>query len=210
MICLFLDKEDSSTSGLSGSSLTSNGIGSSQRAQFRSRKPRLSSKRVIPEDADDGSDSNISGDERSLESFPRLNTLLALPKFGDTSPTKKWSILILQSVVYSLMFSGERWLKYKWRWELELPSISLFHLRMSGVAIFVNPNLHSVLQSNGYATCVQNPFLIYCHFSHFSTAHIKHFSSTVSVLWFGTWTNHLFKCQFNFYYCLRHIDNYVK
>lgn len=89
MICLFLDKEDSSTSGLSGSSLTSNGIGSSQRAQFRSRKPRLSSKRVIPEDADDGSDSNISGDERSLESFPRLNTLLALPKFGDTSPTKK-------------------------------------------------------------------------------------------------------------------------
>ncbi|CAO2148786.1 unnamed protein product [Urochloa humidicola] len=86
-ICLFLDKEDSA-GGLSGSSVTSKATGSSQRAPARSRKPRLSSKRVIPEDVEDGSDSNISGDERSFESFTRLNTLLALPKFGDTSPTK--------------------------------------------------------------------------------------------------------------------------
>jgi hypothetical protein len=31
-----------------------------------------------------------------LESFTRLNTLLALPKFGDTSPKMKWSLLPLQ------------------------------------------------------------------------------------------------------------------
>ncbi|KAJ1275398.1 hypothetical protein BS78_05G132900 [Paspalum vaginatum] len=85
-ICLFLDKD--SSSGLSGSSVTSKGIGSSQRVPTRSKKPKLSSKSVIPNDADDGSDSNVSGDERSLESFTRLNTLLALPKFDDTSPTK--------------------------------------------------------------------------------------------------------------------------
>ncbi|WVZ52785.1 hypothetical protein U9M48_003807 [Paspalum notatum var. saurae] len=85
-ICLFLDKD--SAGGLSGPSVTSKVIGSSQRVTIRSKKPRLSSKRVIPEDADDVSDSNVSGDERSLESFTRLNTLLALPKFGDTSPTE--------------------------------------------------------------------------------------------------------------------------
>jgi serine/threonine protein phosphatase PrpC len=71
-VCLFLN---SYADGLSGSAVTRKGAGSS--------------KKVIPEDADEGSDSNISGDERSLESFTRLNTLLTLPKFGDISPTKK-------------------------------------------------------------------------------------------------------------------------
>ena len=87
-ICLFLDVEDIGT-GLSVSSVTSKGTGSSQRAQAQSRKPKLHNRSVIPEDVDDGSESNISGDERSLESFTRLNTLLALPKFGDTSPKMK-------------------------------------------------------------------------------------------------------------------------
>jgi len=87
-ICLFLYKDDSA-GGLSGSSVSSKGIGFSSKAQGRSTKPRLSSKRVRPEDADDGSDSNVSGDERSLESFTRLNTLLTLPKFGDTSSIRK-------------------------------------------------------------------------------------------------------------------------
>ena len=86
-ICLFLYKDDAG--GLSGSSVSSKGIGFSSKAQGRSTKPRLSSKRVRPEDADDGSDSNVSGDERSLESFTRLNTLLTLPKFGDTSSIRK-------------------------------------------------------------------------------------------------------------------------
>lgn len=84
-ICLFLDEEDNA-GGLSVSSVTNKGTGSIQRAPAQSRKPKLLSKRVIPEDVDDISDSNISGDERPLESFTRLNTLLALPKFGDTSP----------------------------------------------------------------------------------------------------------------------------
>ncbi|XP_066318427.1 probable protein phosphatase 2C 75 [Miscanthus floridulus] len=87
-ICLFLDVEDNAT-GLSVSSVTSKGTGSSQRAQAQSRKPKLHNRSVIPEDVDDGSESNISGDKRSLESFTRLNTLLALPKFGDTCPKMK-------------------------------------------------------------------------------------------------------------------------
>ncbi|XP_062197935.1 probable protein phosphatase 2C 75 [Phragmites australis] len=82
VICLFLDS-DANAGGLSGSSVTRRGTGSSPRMAARSRNPR--SKRVIPEDAEDAE----SGDERSLEGFTRLNTLLALPKFGDTSPTKK-------------------------------------------------------------------------------------------------------------------------
>lgn len=87
VVCLFLNK-DADAGGLSGLSITCKGIGSSPRTPAGSKNPRHNSKRVIPEDADDGSDSNISGDERSLEGFTRLNTLLALPKFGDTSPTK--------------------------------------------------------------------------------------------------------------------------
>ncbi|KAG0532904.1 hypothetical protein BDA96_04G145700 [Sorghum bicolor] len=87
-ICLFLDVEDNATS-LSVSSVTSKGTGSSQRTQAQSRKPKLHKSSVIPEDVDDGCESNISGDERSLESFTRLNTLLALPKFGETSPEMK-------------------------------------------------------------------------------------------------------------------------
>ncbi|KAL6659756.1 hypothetical protein ACP70R_002585 [Stipagrostis hirtigluma subsp. patula] len=83
VICLFLDND----AGLSASSVTRRGTGSSPRMPARSRNPR--SKRVVPEEADDGTDSNVSGDERSLEGFTRLNTLLTLPKFGDTSPTKK-------------------------------------------------------------------------------------------------------------------------
>ncbi|KAF8655476.1 hypothetical protein HU200_061127 [Digitaria exilis] len=84
-ICLFLED---TAGGLSGSSVTSKGIGSSYREPDQLRKPMLRSKRVTPEDADGASDSD-SGDEGSLESFTRLNTLLALPKFGDTSPTIK-------------------------------------------------------------------------------------------------------------------------
>ncbi|KAL6841622.1 hypothetical protein ACP4OV_028561 [Aristida adscensionis] len=85
VICLFLES-DSNAGRLSGSSVSRRGTGSSPRMTVRPRNPR--SKRVIPEDVDDGSDSNISGDERSLEGFTRLNTLLALPKFSDTCPTK--------------------------------------------------------------------------------------------------------------------------
>uniref|UniRef100_A0ACD5WWK2 Uncharacterized protein n=1 Tax=Avena sativa TaxID=4498 RepID=A0ACD5WWK2_AVESA len=88
VICLFLSK-DVAAGGLSGLSVGSKGIGSSPGMPARLRNPQHSSKRVIPEDADDECESNISGDERSLEGFTRLNTLLALPKFGDTSPTMK-------------------------------------------------------------------------------------------------------------------------
>jgi hypothetical protein len=87
-ICLFLSK-DAAVGGLSGLSVGNKGIGSGPRTPARLRNPRHNSKRVIPEDADDECDSNISGDERSLEGFTRLNTLLALPKFCDTAPTKK-------------------------------------------------------------------------------------------------------------------------
>lgn len=88
VVCLFLDNY-ANADGISGSSVTRKGVGSSPSMSTGSRNPRRNSKKVVPEDADEGSDSNISGDERSLESFTRLNTLLALPKFGDTSPTKK-------------------------------------------------------------------------------------------------------------------------
>ncbi|KAM3313101.1 hypothetical protein ACQJBY_032671 [Aegilops geniculata] len=88
VICLFLSK-DAAAGGLSGLSVASKGIGSSPGMPPRLRTPQHFSKRVIPEDADDECDPNISGDERSLEGFTRLNTLLTLPKFGDTSPTKK-------------------------------------------------------------------------------------------------------------------------
>lgn len=84
-ICLFLDKDDSS-GGLSGSSITRKGIGTSKREHDRLRMPKLRSKRVTLEGTYEGTDSN-SGDERSSERFTRLNTLLALPKFSDTSPT---------------------------------------------------------------------------------------------------------------------------
>ncbi|KAK3120136.1 hypothetical protein QOZ80_9AG0682230 [Eleusine coracana subsp. coracana] len=87
-ICLFLDNY-ANADGFSESSVTRKGVGSSPSMSARSRNPKRKSKKVIPEDADEGSDSNISGDERSLESFTRLNTLLTLPKFGDISPTKK-------------------------------------------------------------------------------------------------------------------------
>jgi hypothetical protein len=79
-ICLFLDVEDKAAGLSVSSSVASKGTGS----QAQPRKPRLHTS-VPPEDVDDGSESNISGDERSLDSFTRLNTLLALPKLGDTS-----------------------------------------------------------------------------------------------------------------------------
>nr|AAX92824.1 hypothetical protein LOC_Os11g22410 [Oryza sativa Japonica Group] len=82
VVCLFLNKYEV-TGGLSGQP------GYSPRMPALSGITRPNSKRVTPDDVDDGSDSNVSGDERSLDGFTRLNTLLALPKFGDTSPTKK-------------------------------------------------------------------------------------------------------------------------
>ena len=94
-ICLFLSNDaavgglSGLSVGLSGLSVASKGIGSSPRMPAGLRNARHSSKKVISEDADDECDSNISGDERALEGFTRLNTLLALPKFGDTTPTKK-------------------------------------------------------------------------------------------------------------------------
>lgn len=85
VVCLFLSK-DAAAGGLS---VATKGIGSSPRMPARIKTPQNTSKRVIPEDVDDECESNISGDERSLEGFTRLNTLLTLPKFGDASPTKK-------------------------------------------------------------------------------------------------------------------------
>uniref|UniRef100_A0A0E0R7H5 protein-serine/threonine phosphatase n=1 Tax=Oryza rufipogon TaxID=4529 RepID=A0A0E0R7H5_ORYRU len=82
VVCLFLNKYEVA-GGLSGQP------GYSPRMPALSGITRPNSKRVTPDDVDDGSDSNVSGDERSLDGFTRLNTLLALPKFGDTSPTKK-------------------------------------------------------------------------------------------------------------------------
>lgn len=87
-VCLFLNK-DAEAGELSGHSVANKGTGSGPRMPPRLKNPRYKSKKFIPEDAEDECDSNISGDERSLEGFTRLNTLLVLPKFGDTSPTKK-------------------------------------------------------------------------------------------------------------------------
>lgn len=87
-ICLFLDNYGNA-GAFSGPYVTRKGVGSNPTMSAWSRNPGQKSKKVIPEDADDQIDSNVSGDERSLEGFTRLNTLLALPKFGDISPTKK-------------------------------------------------------------------------------------------------------------------------
>ncbi|KAL5203990.1 hypothetical protein ABZP36_008861 [Zizania latifolia] len=87
-VCLFLNKFEV-TGGMSGLPVTSNGIGYSPRMPALSGNRGLNTRKVTPEDVDDGSDTNLSGDERSLDSFTRLNTLLVLPKFGDMSPTKK-------------------------------------------------------------------------------------------------------------------------
>ncbi|KAK1649117.1 hypothetical protein QYE76_066922 [Lolium multiflorum] len=95
VICLFLSKDatvgglSGLSVGLSGMSIGSKGIESSPGMPARLMNPQRNSKRDIPEDADDECYLNISGDERSLEGFTRLNTLLALPKFCDTTPTKK-------------------------------------------------------------------------------------------------------------------------
>jgi hypothetical protein len=88
VVCLFLDNS-ANADGLSESSVARKGVGSSPRMSAWSRNPRCNTKKVIPDDADEGIDSNITGDEGSLESFTRLNTLLVLPKFGDISLTKK-------------------------------------------------------------------------------------------------------------------------
>jgi hypothetical protein len=88
VVCLFLDNYVNAD-GLSESSVARKGVGSSPRMSAWSRNPRCNTKKVIPDDAEEGFDSNITGDEGSLESFTRLNTLVVLPKFGDISPTKK-------------------------------------------------------------------------------------------------------------------------